>query len=347
MGKDIKTICTLLVLGLIMAACGGAAQPVAPTAIIVPTATPKATTIPTPALPKMVAYKHPSNSFSVSAPADWKPSENTGYVLFSSPDQNAFVEFSVENLGFTLAADAFTTTINALEFNVFSNNKNYKETKRDVQADKGYAIITKTLDVNKIPFQVATIYELQGKVIYIESYYTAVSAVQATGPIFTAMDNSFKKDPAYAEDLVPYTTNLLAYQDPNNLYSISVPSLWTYDDPNKNGSVISWNSADKNAYIMLVKMDLGKTVTRAQADTKALDLLKSFFSDVRISKTTVLENGSIALAWAPKSGGVQGVSIYKWSGTVWYMLVWMINSGFENIYSSVFSQSIASYTIPG
>jgi hypothetical protein len=125
----------------------------------VPTTPPQPTAIPTPALPAMVEYKHPSNSFSISVPADWTSSENSGYVFLSSPDQNVFVELLAENTVNALDADAFTKTINAIEFNVFSWNKNYTETKREVQADKGYAIITKTLDINTAPFQASTIYE--------------------------------------------------------------------------------------------------------------------------------------------------------------------------------------------
>jgi hypothetical protein len=337
-------------MGLILAACGGAAQtavPTATTAVIAPTTTPNPTTIPTPALPKMVEYKHPSNSFSISVPADWTKSENSGYVLFSSPDQKAAVELLAGNTINTLDADTFTKTINSFEFNVFSPNKNYKETKRDVQADKGYAVISKTLDVNTAPIQIATIYELKGKVMYIESYYSAVSAVNSSGPIFTALDNSFKSDPAYAEDLPPFTSAVIVYTEPNNFYSLGVPSLWTYDDPNKNGSVITYTSPDTNGIIMLVEIDFKKTVTRTIADTRALEMLKSMYNDVRISKTEVLKNGSIQMTWAPKSGGVVGLSIYKWNGTVWYMMTWMANVGFEVLYGPVFNQSMASYQIPG
>ena len=107
----------------------------------------------------MVEYKHPSNSFSISVPADWTSAENTGVVLLTSPDNTAFVELLAENTVNALDADAFTKTIDAFEFNIFSPNKNYKETKREFQADKGYAIITKTLDINTAPFQASTIYE--------------------------------------------------------------------------------------------------------------------------------------------------------------------------------------------
>ena len=319
---------------------------IANTAIIVPTATPKPTTQPTPTMPKMVIYTHPSNSFSISVPEDWTKAENTGYVLFSSPDQTVFVELAAENTIETLSAEAFTNAINAFEFNVYSGYKNYKETKRDVQADKGYAVVAKDLDVNKVPFQVATIYEQKEKALFIESYYSAVSVVSATGPIFTAMDNSFKTNPAYVADLSPFTSTPFTFTDPNNLYSLLIPSLWTQNDTKKNGSVVTYTSPDSNAIIMLVKIDLGKTVTRALADTTALDMLRNMFSDMRVAKTEILKNGSIQLNWAPKSGGLQGLSIYKWSGTQWFFLTWMANAGFENIYGPVFNQSIPSYTLP-
>ena len=346
--KTIKTICTFFVIGLILAACGGAAQPAVPTATIAvkaPTTPPQPTAIPTPALPTMVEYKHPSNSFSISVPADWTSSENSGYVMLSSPDQTALVELFAENTVNALDADAFTIAINAFEFNIFSPNKNYKETKRDVQTDKGYAIIAKTLDVNTIPFQASTIYEQIGKVLYVESYYTAVSAVSESGPIFTAMDNSFKSNPAYAEDLSPFTSAPFTYTDPGNLYRLLIPSLWTFADPQKDGSVITYTSPDNAAVIMLVKIDLGKTVTRALADSSALDFLKAMSGDTRVSKTEALKSGSIKMTWASKTSNVQGTSIYKWSGTTWFFLTWLLNSSLEKTYSLSLDQSLISYEL--
>jgi hypothetical protein len=352
-----STMCVLFVIGLVLTACSGSAQLAAPTATIAakatattppkPTATlPKPTAIPTPTLPKMGEYKHPSNSFSISAPADWTVAENTGYVLLSSPDQKAFVEIFAENTGNALNAEQFTNIINTFEFNMFSPLKNYAEASRDVQADKGYAIVAKSLDINAVPFFAGTIYDQKGKVLYVENFYVAVSAGNQYGPIQTAMKDSFKPNPAYAEDLTAFTSAPFTYTDPNNLYNLAIPSLWTNTDVNKNGSVITYTSPDSNGYIMLVKKDLGKTVTRVLADSTALELLKVMQSDMRVSKTEVLKNGSIQMIWAPKSGGLQGVSIYKWSGTTWFFLTWMANTGFEALYGPVFNQSIGSYQIP-
>ena len=347
--KTKKTLCTLFVIGLVLTACGGAAQPAAPTttmAVKMPTTPPQPTVTPTPALPTMKEYKDPSNSFSVSVPVDWTSEEGSGNVILNSPDQNALVNLLAVNTVNALDADAFTKAINAFEFNIFSRNKNYAETKRDVQADKGYAIITKTLDINTVPFQISTQYEQKGKVLYVESYYSAVSAVSQYGPIFTAMDNSFKTNPAYAEDLLPFTSAPFTYTDPDNLYSLFIPSLWTFTDVNKDGSVIGYTSQDENAVIMLVKLDLGKNVTRALADSNALKLLKSMASDALVSKTETLKNGSIQKTWASKAGGLGGLSIYKWSGTIWYFLTWVLSAGSGKSYSPVLDQSIASYQIP-
>jgi hypothetical protein len=350
---DIKTICTILVLSLVLVACSATVQTVvvtattAPTTIIVPTATPKPTIQPTQALPKMVEYTHPSNSFSILVPEDWTSvGESAGGAMFSSPDQTGMVALQVENTGNVLNADEFTKAVDAFEINGFSPYKNYKQTNREIQTDKGYAIISKTMDMNAIPFQAATIFEQKGKVLYAETYISAVSAVSATGPIFTAMDNSFKSNPAYGEDLSPFTTITHLYADPNNLFSLKVPALWTYEDSQKNGSVITYTSPDSNAVIMLVKTDMGKAVTRALADTTALEMLKKMFSDVRIAKTEVLKNGSYQMSWASKSAGAVGLNIYKWSGSIWYFLLWLANPGFENIYGPAFDQSIASYAIP-
>jgi hypothetical protein len=349
---NIKTICALLVISLLLPACSASVQTVvvtatsAPTAIIVPSATSKPTIQPTQALPKMVVYTHPSNTFSISVPEDWTKSENNGYVLLSSPDQSAFVEVAVENTNVPLNAEAFTNAINAFEFNVFSPNKNYKEASRDIQADKGYGFVGKTLDINKIPFRTATIYIQQEKALYIASYFATVSASDTYAQILKAMTESFKTNVAYVTDLAPFTSFPITFTDPNNLFNLWVPSLWKFEDAKQNGSVLTYTSPDSNGIIMLVKIDLGKPVTRALADTTALDMLRNMFSDMRVSKTEVLKNGSIQLTWAPKSGGLQGVSIYKWSGTYWYFLTWMANAGFEGVYGPVFNQSIGSYTIP-
>ena len=345
--KTIKTLGTLLFIGLVLAACGGVA-PTATLAVSTPTAPPQPTAIPTPALPAMKIYKDLSNSFSISVPVDWTLEEGYGYgnVILNSPDQNAYVNLLAVNTVIALNADAFTKIINAFELNIFSRNKNYAETKREVQADKGYAIITKTLDINTVPFQISTQYEQKGKVLYVESYYSAVSSASQYGPILNAMDNSFKSNPAYAEDLSPFTSAPFIYTDPDNLYSLFIPSLWTFTDANKDGRVIAYTSPDDYAIIMLVKYDLGKAVTRALADSNALKILKGIASDSLVSKTETLKNGSIQKTWASKSAGLQGVSIYKWSGTTWFFISWVHNTALKKSYGPVVDQSIASYKIP-
>ena len=300
-----------------------------------------------PALPAMKEYTHPSNSFSMSVPVDWTiPTELSGYVFLASPDKNAFVGLYAENTGNALDAETFTKAINAFEFNTFSSIKNYKEVTRDVQADKGYAIIVKNLDMNAVPYNAATIYEQKGKALYIQIYMSAASAASQSGPILTAMKDSFKSYPASAESLSPFTSSLISYTDPDNLFSLSVSALWTKNDSNKDGLNIGYYPPDGNAVITLYKADLGKTVTRALADSYVLNLLKSAYRDMIVSKTEVLKNGSIQKTWAPKAGGFQAVIIYKWSGTTLFMLSWLVDTGFENIYGPVFNQSIASYQIP-
>ncbi len=338
-----KRTFVVILFSLLLTAIGTGAQTTSPSINSFqtqPTATPSASQ------PINKEYVHPSNIFSLMAPSDWKVTENKGYVLFSSPDETAYVEIFAENTVEVLNAERFSQAIDSFEHNAFSGNKNYKETKREIQLDKGYAIISKSFDINKVPFQCSTIYEIKEKALYVESYYSAVSAVAITGPIFSSMDGSFKSNPAYVEDLDPFTSGPFTYNDPEGLYSLLAPSLWSYEDTKKDGSVISLASPDQNAYIMLVKEIQGKIVTRAIADKRTLDFLRALYSDVRIDKTVVLPNGSIIMSWAPKSGGLQAASIYKWSGKVWFILTWMANTGFEKTYGPAFSQSMDSYTLP-
>jgi hypothetical protein len=318
----------------------------AATAIIVPTATPKPTIEPTPALPKMVVYTHPSNSFSISVPADWTKSENSGYVFLSSPDQSASVELAAENTNTPLSAEAFTKAINAFEFNVFARNKNYKEASRDVQVDKGVGYIGKTLDLNKIPYRVMTVYTQVDNALYIQSYYATESTAETSAPLLKAMIESFKTNIAYIADLPPFTSYPIIYSDPNNFFSLWVPSIWTYEDTQKDGSVIAYSAPDNTAAIMLIKLNMGETVTRTAADTNSLVFLRTLYKDVRIAKTAVLKNGSIQMTWGSKSGKMQGECIYKWNGTYQYFLIWMTGDSFVSVYAPVFNQSISSYVIP-
>jgi hypothetical protein len=338
-----KRTLVIILLGLLLIAIGVGAQTIPPSINSYQT---QPTATPTTNQPNLKEYIHPSNTFSLMAPSDWKVTENKGYVLFSSPDETAYVEIFAENTIDALNAERFSQAIDSLEHNVFSGNKNYKETNREIQKEKGYAIISKSFDINKVPFQCSTIYEIKEKALYVESYYSAVSAVAKTGPIFSSMDSSFKSNPAYVEDLDPFTSGPFTYNDPDGLYSLLAPSLWTYEDAKKNGAVITLASPDQNAYIMLVKEIQGKTVTRAIADKRTLDFLRALYSDIRIDKTEVLPNGSIIMSWAPKSGGLQAASIYKWSGKVWFILTWMANTGFEKTYGPAFNQSMDTYTLP-
>jgi hypothetical protein len=303
------------------------------------------TATPLPAKPTMKEYVHPSNTFSLLVPSDWKVTENTGYALFSAPDSSASVEIFAENTQEPLSTIQFNMAIDSLEHNVFSGMKNYKETKREIQSDKGYAIISKTFDINKVPFQCSTIYEIKEKGLYVESYYSAVSAVAATGPIFSQMDASFKSNPAYLADLDPFTSGPVVYTDADNLFVVRVPALWTYANQ-KDGAIVTFASPDENAFIMLVKENQGKTVTRTMADQRTLAFLNSIVNDLRIVKTTTLPNGSFLMSWEKKAGDLKAASIYKWNGKYWFILTWMVNSSFEKTYSEVFNKSMDSYTLP-
>jgi hypothetical protein len=340
--STIKKTAAAILIGLFLLTFSIASQTIHP---LTETYQTQPTSTPASSPSTMKEYDHPSNTFSLTVPSNWEASENKGYVLFIAPDGSGYVEIFAENTVNTLTSDQFSKVIDALEANVFSVNKNYKETKREIQTDKGTAIISKTFDVNKVPFQCSTIYEIKEKGLYVESYYSAVNAVATTGPLFTQMDTSFKSNPAYLTDLEPFTSGPATYADADGLFSILVPAIWTPDIQN-GGAVVTFASPDQNAYVMLVKEDQGKTVTRAMADKRTLDFLKKLYSDVRIDKTTVHANGSILMSWAPKSGGLQAASIYKWSGKMWFALTWMVNSGFEKIYGPAFNQSMDSYTLP-
>jgi hypothetical protein len=326
------------------------------TVIVQPTKTQAATVQPTltqaaTVQPSLKEYSHISNSFSLSYPADWKLTEYATSASIISPDQSEYISIFVLNTGNELDATLFTNFVNAYEVNNFSAIINYKETKRDIQPDKNYALVTKTLDINKIPSVATTQYEKKGKVIYIENYIIAVSAISKWSSVFTQVVNSFKSNPAYAENWTPYTTSLLTYHGVNNLFTINIPTTWKFQK-DLNG-VIGQDisiSPDGNGYVMIQEHDLGKEVTRPVADAEALRLVKDMDENARIAHIDTFKDGTkedtIQWTWAPQNGRFQAVSLHKGNGTVFYMITFVIGKGYTNIYGPTMNDLMKTYTVP-
>jgi len=311
------------------------------TPAVQPTVAPTATV-----QPALKEYTSKSNSFSVSYPADWNTTENLSSVTFNSTDKSEYISIVAVNTGTELDATSFTNFINANEAMSFAVNKNYKETKREIQPDNNGAMVSKTLDINQIPSQAATQYVKIGKVIYIKTYIASVSAASQWVDAFTQVDNTFKSNPAYAEDFIPYTTFSLPYHDPRNLFTINIPFSWTYKNSSTNAfTSVASISPDGHAAIIIQEEDLGHEVTRPVGDAEALRLIKLMFENTRIAHIETLKDdtkdGTIQWSWAPQNGLSQEVSLHKGIGNVFYMITFMIDKGFD-FYQSTMNDFITN-----
>ena len=244
------SIICVLIMSLFLTGCGITSP------AIIPTVTP------TIVLPPMKDYTHFSNIFTISVPADWTMiEEEHGYAYYQSPDEYALLVISAENTGAALNAATFLNAVNAFEFNTFSSYADYRETGRDVQADKGYAAIDSTLKIKDVPFHISNRYTQKGKILFIESFLSILDLWNKYGSLFHALKDCLVTNLPAAESLEPYMTYPFYYDDPDDLFSLLVPSLWTYRDVNKDGSLISFTSPDGNAQVLLAKKELGMPVT--------------------------------------------------------------------------------------
>ena len=315
--------------------------------IILPTATQAGAVQPTAASLQtaLKQYTHKSNSFSLSYPADWVLTEDVGAASMLAPDKSGEIVITAINTGNALDATQFTNFVSAYEANAFAAMKNYKETKRDIQSDKNYAQVTKTLDISQIPYKISTLYERKDKVIYIETYLTAASAVAKIGPLFTQVDNSFKSIPVAAANLNPYSTSLFPYPYLTNLFSIGLPYTWKFEHHEVNGVVADVStSPDQNAVVVIQDKDLGKEVTSAVADAEAANNLKVLSPTATVAHVEPLQNGTIQWSWAPQDGSTQAVSFYKGKGNDFYMITFMFNKGF-NIYEATMNDIMGTYKV--
>ena len=343
-------ILVFLITGCVTIVAKTEAVPSTPTVIIVPTATQSGALQPTVA-PLQVAlkeYTHKSNIFSLSYPADWVLTEDIGAASMLAPDKSGEIVITAINTSSALDNTQFTDFVNAYEANAFAAMKNYKETKRDIQSDKNYAQVTKTLDISQIPYQISTLYERKGAAIYIETYLTASSAVAKIGPLFTQVDNTFKSNPDYVADLNPYSTSLFAYPYLTNLFSIGIPYTWNFvHNENTTTGIIAdvSTSPDGNAIVVIQDKDLGKKVTQPITDAEALKNLKVLSPTARIAHIDPLKDGTIQWSWAPQDGSAQAVSFYKGNGTNFYMITFLFNKGFD-VYKATMNDMMNTYTVP-
>jgi len=292
-------------------------------------------------------YTHPSNCFKLLYPVGWEIVEHDTSVTFNAPDDSSTIEVIIVNTGYELETVSFENFINAAETNWFGTYKNYQETMREDNPEKGYSRRVKTLDWNKIPQNVSSIYQKKGEVVYWLNFWENQASISSIQSVFEQIIESISYDPTYCADLTPYNSSM-PFSGPYGLFSIQVPIQWIHTS--ERGDVYqidTFFSPDSKAAIQNITHDDGKTVTRGTADIIALDYLKEIYAkDVFISEARVQSDNSIRWIWKSLSGGFQGTTFYETRGTTFLMLTIMYINDQKEVYFPPLDFAISSYTIP-
>jgi hypothetical protein len=355
----------VLMVGAACSASAGDTPADAPTqAPSLPTSESKPTSeLPKPALPTKEAapagaapfeidsnvYEHPSGIFSFNPPVGWTAEETDSDVLMTSPDGKGTLYFSVTNAGTELDLASFENFIHAREANFFGGRPDYVE--QDYQMnDTGTAIAKKTFTFNNIPQYVFTFYLEGGQGLFAFDFWADADVAEAYNPGYIEIANSINFDGTNVVDFAPYNY-VYTHSDPNGFFEFEVPTGWTYGyDEADNVYVDTFASPDLHSKIENITYDDGTTWSKSQAGAFALTLLNEYYtngsSDIKITGDKVQADGSERLTWESRNGDFSGVTFFETRGTTFLMLSWLVNDGYEEIYSPVFDNTLATYTIP-
>ena len=149
---------------------------------------------------------------------------------------------------------------------------------------------------------------------------------------------------------------LKTFTDQNNLYSIQVPSDWTYNQvTGDNYYIDQFKSPDELALVENIVYNDGEQFVGSQHGKFALDLLNRFYSntgavgDIRVTGDQIQPDGSERLEWTSKSGGYSGFSYFEVRKPAllnFLMITIEWSNSAEGQYLDLLSQIIQSYTIP-
>lgn len=302
------------------------------------------TPTPTPKLPPMQEYTHPSKAFSISIPVFWeKGEESNGYAYFHDSGTSSIVELASENTIYELDEFDKLIAINNFEKNIFEFRPKYKLAEKGFQIESQQIIITKEFLIENIPFTATTYYKTIGKTIFITTYYAKTGLRNEMKQIFDAMEKSFKSFPAYTEKFLPFTSHMFPYTDPQKMYQIPIPSLWRKDLEQKDGSVNIYYSTGNHAAISMINIETDIVLDAKTAESEAFFQITRGFSDAGLLRTQKREDGCIELAWVSEKKNVYGVSIYNWKDKKFFVVTWVTNKDFYEDYQEVLGYLIDSF----
>jgi hypothetical protein len=148
------------------------------------------------------------------------------------------------------------------------------------------------------------------------------------------------------------------FTDQNSLYTIEVPSDWTYeqtvDTENNYYYIDTFTSPDGGAVIENIVYDDGERFTGSQKGKFALYLLNTFYSstgkegDIKVTDDSIQKDGSERLIWTSKGGGYSGISFLELrsNGTTFLFFTVDWGDSVKDTYIDTLNYVIESYAIP-
>jgi hypothetical protein len=295
-------------------------------------------------------YEHPSGTFSLNPPAGWTPSEGTGGVVFTSPDENAMIDFSVTNTGYELALESFESFVQSTEANYFGWRSDYAQLGYEFDQENGSALVAKSFTSDGIPQAVFTLYLLNGQGVYSFDFWAEEDVAQDYSDPYSDLMSTINVNSAGVVDQ-PVYNYVTTFTDMNGLFQFDVPLAWTYGfDEAENVYVDTFASPDLHSKIENITYDDVTTWSKSQAGAFALALLNEYYTngsnDIKITDDKVQPDGSERLTWESRSGNFSGISFFETRGTTFLMLSYLVDGGYEDIYGPVFDNTLATYAIP-
>ncbi len=353
------TLAVLLSAAALLAACGGT-----PTPILQATATPAPPTeMPTPEGPPdgpsptsvvpielelaSDAYRHPEGLFSLRPPEGWELMVTEASAEFRSPDDALLIEAQSTYTGYALAADAFTAFVEGREGTLFAEKPGFVSLQQEIAANAGTARSVKQVELEGQLWTVRSSYVQGGAWIHVlesrvpsDSYPAYEQALAAFEATFDAPANLAAGEAAYSW--------VISFTGPRDLFSFDVPVPWKHEILRANFvAVDSFISPDGRAQVQSIVFDDGTTISRAEAGTLALAMLRDYYAeDVDVVDDLVQPDGSERLTWVSPSGEFTGVSFFETQGTTFLMLTLQYEAAVEDIYLDLLTYLVGTYNAP-
>jgi hypothetical protein len=296
--------------------------------------------------------------FSFKPPSGWDITEGEFAVSVTDPESGISFYVGAINAGIQLDAQSFENFVIATDSFYYASAENYKQVSYTADSAQNLFEIENTYTSEAKTNYADSIYFLDGQALYIIEIIGSNELIQDDNR-FRDIYNTFYETIELSSDVtlsIPIYQPSWTFVGPNRTMSISVPIGWTYlldDRQTYTDSVIeTLTSPDSNALIENISVVDGNSYTMGNAGQIALFLLNDRYSsggtDIRVSDTKILGDGSEFWTWTSTKGGYSGTTNFELrdGGKQILLLSFVSSNATVDVYFPLFDRVLASYAIP-